>query len=398
MKKILAILLSLAMLAVLVAACAEKPEDVSLRLWGGETPGNQEMLREMADAFIELYKDEANITIEVGIVGESTARDTILTDPQSAADVFAIADDQLMSLYSAGALQEITIDPDRIKADNVAAAVDLATIDGKLYAYPMTADNGYMMYYDKSYFTEDDVKSLDRMMEVAAAAGKKITMPMANGWYGITFMRGVGLDTWRTDDGKAACTFNEEGGVAVLQAMLDIAANPGFINLGDDQFLTVIGDGSVIAGVNGPWNSAEVGKVWGDNYGACKLPTFTCDGKQVQMSGVLGCKLVGVNSYSENVGWAMRLADFITNKDNQIKRFEVLDQGPSNIAAADSDAVRAVPALVAISAQGEFSYPMSTGDNYWGPAGSLFEIMAQGNPDGTDLQQLLDEAVAGITS
>lgn len=37
------------------------------------------------------------------------------------------------------------------------------------------------MFYDKSFFTEDDVKSLDTMLEKAAAAGKKVswTLPTA---------------------------------------------------------------------------------------------------------------------------------------------------------------------------------------------------------------------------
>ena len=38
----------------------------------------------------------------------------------------------------------------------------------------MTADNGYFLYYDKSYFTEDDVKTMDRILEVAEAAGKRV--------------------------------------------------------------------------------------------------------------------------------------------------------------------------------------------------------------------------------
>ena len=42
----------------------------------------------------------------------------------------------------------------------------------------MTADNGYFLYYDKSYFTEDDVKTMDRILEVAEAAGKEFSMEL----------------------------------------------------------------------------------------------------------------------------------------------------------------------------------------------------------------------------
>ena len=36
-----------------------------------------------------------------------------------------------------------------------------------MYAYPLTADNGYFLYYNKAYFSEEDVQSLDRILELA---------------------------------------------------------------------------------------------------------------------------------------------------------------------------------------------------------------------------------------
>lgn len=52
----------------------------------------------------------------------------------------------------------------------------------------MTADNGYFMYYNKDYFTEEDVKSLDKMLSVAQAAGKKVAMEFNSGWYLYSFL------------------------------------------------------------------------------------------------------------------------------------------------------------------------------------------------------------------
>ncbi|MCL2628915.1 MAG: extracellular solute-binding protein [Oscillospiraceae bacterium] len=413
MKKVLSILLVLVLILVPIAACdngggnggngggggggggqpAQK-EDVTLTLWGGEE--DQTMLRARADAFIALHADEVNLTINIGIESESTVRDTVLTDPQAAADVFAMADDQLISLFNAGALQEIVVGADAVRAANGASSVEIASIDGKLFAYPMTADNGYFMFYDKSFFTEDDVKSWDKMLEVAEAAGKQITMAMGNGWYSIGFMRGAGLDAWLEDDGSTGTTFGQ--GAAVLQGMLDIAKHPGFINLPDNQFITVITDGSVIAGINGPWNADAVAGIWGDNYAAAKLPTFNVGGAQTQMGGVLGFKLMGVNAFSANAGWAMKLADFLTNYESQVIRFELRGQAPTNTAAAASPEVQANPALAAIGAQAAYSGPMVVGDNYWGIAETLFSIIADGNPDGTPFQDLLDNAVAGMGS
>ena len=153
------------------ASAAESWGDVKLTMWGAEE--DQTMLREMADAFIEQNADKGNVTIEIGVQSESSTKDTVLADPESAADVFAFADDQLNELVNAGALQEILLNPDDIKSRNLPGSVGAATLNDKLYAYPMTAENGYFLYYDASVLTAEDVQSMDTMLEKAAAAGKK---------------------------------------------------------------------------------------------------------------------------------------------------------------------------------------------------------------------------------
>lgn len=91
---------------------------------------------------------------------------------RAAADVFAFADDQLNELVAAGALQEILLNPEDVKSRNLTGSVEAATMDGKLYAYPMTADNGYFLYYDKSVLSEDDVKSMDTLLAKADPPAK----------------------------------------------------------------------------------------------------------------------------------------------------------------------------------------------------------------------------------
>ena len=62
----------------------------------------------------------------------------------------------------------------QIIAANSAGAINAATYDGVLYGYPMTADNGYFLYYDKSVLTEEDVQTLDGILAAAEKAGKKV--------------------------------------------------------------------------------------------------------------------------------------------------------------------------------------------------------------------------------
>ena len=377
------------------AAAAAFSKDVTLTMWGAEE--DQDLLREISDKFIEKYGNYGGkITINLGVQSESTAKDTVLTDPTAAADVYAFADDQLNELVKAGALQEVQLNADDVKNRNTPASVDAATMDGKLYAYPLTADNGYFMFYDKSFFTEDDVKSLDTMMEKAAAAGKKVSMDVANGWYLYSFYAGAGLNLGLADDGvNTVCNWNEAPGADVTQAVIDICKNPGFIALKDEEFTGKLKDGTLVAGVNGTWRANDAAEVWGDNYAACKLPTYTLNGEQVQMASFSGFKLIGVNPHSANVGAAMLLADFVTNEENEGLRFKERTQGPSNINAL---AAASSPALTAVVDQSEYATLQLVGGNYWASAETLGSICVNGNPDGKDPQALIDDAVAGITA
>lgn len=386
--------------AALIAA-TEGPVD--LTVWAAEE--DQDMVNTMLADFAAQYPD-VTFNFSVGVESESTAKDTILTDVEAAADVFSFAGDQLTDLVNAGALQEVVINADQVIADcggAEAGAIQAATKDGKLYAYPATADNGYFMFYNKEYFSEEDVKTLDAMMQVAADNGKQITMQFDSGWYNLSFFIGAGFTLSANDDGSSNCDWNGTSadgiaGVDVVQAMLDIAANPGFVSLQDAEFATGVKDGSIIAGVNGTWNAAVAAEAWGENYAATHLPTYTCAGQQVQMASVAGYKMFGVNPYSSNVGWAMIVAQYLTNEENQITRFELRGAGPANVNAAASDAVQADPAIAALSSQSQFAIlDGCEGANYWTPAETFGAILAAGNPDGIDLQELIDNFVDGVS-
>lgn len=376
---------------------AATTDTVALTVWASEE--DQDLTAQLLEDFKAAYPD-VTFDITLGAESESTAKDTILTDVEAAADVYAFADDQINELVQAGALQEVaatyTYD---VATENAAGAVEAASVDGKLYAYPMTADNGYFMFYDSSVFTEDDVQSLEKMIEVADAAGKKIAMDISNGWYIYSFFQGAGYELSLNDDGVTnTCTWNAAGATDVAQAIMDLTASGVFVDMGDEDMATQIAEGNVVACVNGTWRAETAAEAWGDNYAATKLPTFEVAGKACQMSSYSGYKLVGVNPHSANLGWSMLLAEYLTNEASQTARFEARGLGPANLAAASSDAVQSNPAIAALAAQAAYATPQRVGGNFWSPAETLGQILASGNPDGTDLQTLLDTTVEGITA
>ncbi len=400
MKKILSLVLALCMVLSL-CSCA-LAEDVTLTVWVGDNQ-DIEWINGVIDNFKAAYPDN-NYTINVGVQNEGDCSKTVLNDPTAAADVFTFADDQFNSLLNGGALQQVLDGADDVIANNTPESIAAATgNDGNLYAYPATADNGYFMFYNKEYFTEDDVKSFNTMLDKAAAAGKYVGFPMSNAWYFYSWFKGAGLDMHVNEDGVTnTCNWNATDtpitGVQVVEALLAIASNPGFKEADSDPFVAGVKDGSIIAGVSGTWNANVAAEAWGDNYAATKLPTYTVAGQEVQMASFSGFKLVGVNPYSENLGAAMDFAAFMTNEESQVSRFAMRRQGPSNTKALASEVVQAEPAIAAIVAQAPYADVQRVGSKFWDTAAALGKIIVNGNPDGTDLQTLLDNCVAGITA
>ena len=266
----------------------------------------------------------------------------------------------------------------------------------------MTADNGYFLYYNKNYLSDNDVATLDSILNVAGTNGKYFTMDWTSGWYLYSFFGNTGLEFGVNDDGvRNHCnwnaTFTSIKGVDVAQAMLDISSKPGFKNCTDTDFLAGVQDGSVIAGVSGCWDATAIQEAWGDGYGAVKLPTYTCAGQQVQMASFNGYKYMAVNAYTEYPEWATRLAEWFTNEDNQKLRFEQKNAGPANKNAAADDAVAKVPSIAAVMDQAQYGKLQRVGNSFWDATTKFGENMAAGNPNNMDLQEIMDNLVTEIT-
>lgn len=424
-KKVLALGLVGAM-AISMAACGKTSsstdnggsgnagtsnETVSLRVQGGEE--DQNLLKELVEKFKKTYPDQ-KFDIEIGVESESTAKDTVLTDVEAAADVFAFASDQIVDLNNAKALANIE-DMDAalqnyakksvadIKAANGDGSVEAASIDGKLMAFPMTGGNGYFLYYDSSVISDEDAATWDTLLAAADKAGKKVGMTLASGWYNASFFYGAGFTTGLNDDGTTAIDFNgtsKDGytGVQVTQSMLNIASNKAFMAIADGDVSNQIAGGTLAAVISGTWDAENAQKVFGDGYAAAKLPTYTLDGKQVQQGSVSGYKFLGVNAYSKNVGWATVLAEFLTNEESQATRFEQRQLAPTNKKVAASDEVSKNVAIAASAAQDAYGVIQTVSAKYWDPAKTFGEMIAQGSISATDekaIQDALDTMVEG---
>ena len=419
MKKILAILLSLSMLAsgaVMMSGCTgtetpDAPVDetpvsdtavdetpakdpVAITVWAPDMAVDltQTALNEWQAG---LGEDYAHYTITVSAMGEGDAATQLLTDVEAGADVFGFAQDQLARLVSVGALSAPGgVFLENIQNNNDAGSIG-ATMSGEtVYAYPETSDNGYFMYYDKSVIT--DTSTLEAVLEQCNAAGKKFYMDLQSGWYCTAFFFGTDSDCYYelNDDGTyktGICEWASDAGVAALKGMIKLASDPAHVQGTDaSAFNPDGGDAAVV--VSGTWDSATVEGFLGENYGAAKLPTFNVNGVDYQMSGFGGFKLVGVKPQndSDKLVFCHMIADYITSEEMQVARFENLGWGPSNLNAQALDAVQTNPALAALAEQLAFTTAQGQYPNaYWSLTEAFGTDVNSGKYDAATDEELL---------
>ncbi len=388
-------------------------ETVSLRLWGAEE--DQDYLKQLVSKFESTYSDQ-KFNIEIGVESESTAKDTVLTDIEAAADVYSYASDQLADLVRAGALAALddvsevltkagkTLDD--VKSANAPDSVEAATLNGKMYGFPTGGANTYFLYYDSSIVSDEDAKTWDSLLAAAAKGKKKVGMTLNSGWYNASFFYGAGFTTGLNEDGTTTMDWNGtsadgNSGVDVVKSMLDITSNSAFMPIADGQISNTIASGDLCAVISGAWDSGKAEEIWGDGYSATKLPTYTLGGKQIQMAPAYGYKFEAVNAYSKNTGWAVLLAEFISNEESQKLHFDLLKQPPTNSNVLASDAIQNDKAIAAAVSQGDFGVIQAVGQKYWDTSKTFGEMVAKGKINAKDdkaIQKALDNLVDGVTA
>ena len=389
MKKFLAIVLALVMVVALAApACAAG--DKTVKVWVAENVVG--FTKDVIADFQAANPEFADFEVIVEPVGEGDAASNVLTDLDASADIFGFPQDQLARLVAAGALVELEDSvAEKVAAENDAGSVAAATMAGLMYAYPMTSDNGYFLYYDKSVIS--DPGSLDAILADCEAAGKGFYMEINSGWYQPAFFFGAGCTlTYDADDSGAftACNIDyaSEAGLGALKAMIALHKSPAFNNGSSVSNAT-----NAAAVVDGTWDAGAAKELFGENYACAKLPTFNCNGVETQLSGFGGFKLLGVKPQTDDdkLAFCDALAYFLASGEIQLGRFNAVGWGPSNLEAKASEAVQADEALSALGEQLAFDIPQGQypGD-YWSLATALGDSVKAGELDNADDAALME--------
>lgn len=304
-------------------------EKVRLMVWSpseDQSKDSGEWLQTCCEAFADAHP-EWDITFVYGVMDEASAGEQVAQDPDASADVFMYANNSLEPMRNADALVRFGGKyREQIEATNSQDVLDTLIMDDNLYGIPFTTNLWYM-YYDKSVFSEEDIKNLDTMLEKGV-----LSFPFVNSWYLPAFYIGNGCTLFGEDgkDEAAGVDFGGENAVEVTNYLIDLAQNPNFKI--DDLGSGIAGlrDGSINAMFSGSWDSNAVKEALGDNMGVAALPTYTLNGEEKQMYAYAGTKAIGVNTHSDYMVQAIELAIWLGNAESQRLHYELRQVVPCN--------------------------------------------------------------------
>lgn len=356
-KRVVSVFLAAAMAVTLLGGCGSKKEETksaegsgeavkaTMTVWGPQEDQSEESgawLQKTCEAFAEEHPDW-DLTFEYAVCPESDAKTTVAQDPEGAADVYMFANDHLTALIAANAIAKLGGETaEYVKTTNAEAIVDSVSVGEDVYGVPFTS-NTWFMYYDKSVYSEEDVKSLDTMLEKG-----KVSFPVDNSWTLPAFYFAAGCTMFGDGTDEAAgVELGGENGKAATDYVIDMIANPNFVNDKDGSALAGMRDGTVSAMFSGSWSYASVKEIYGDNMGVVKLPTAKIGGEDKQLKSFAGSKAIGVNPNSDNMQVAVALAQYLASPEAQESHYEIRNIIPCNETVLENEKIKSDPVVAA---------------------------------------------------
>ena len=306
---------------------------------------------------------------------EGEVKDKLSKDAEAGADVFILANDNIPPLIQNGAIARLggaTLD--QIKAQNTDTMINTVTVGDGVYGVPCAA-NTWFMFYDKRVFSADDVKNLDTMLEKG-----KVGFPLSNSWYIAAFYAANGCTLFGADglDEAAGIDFSGDKAVAVTDYLVDLAANPNFVD-SNGLSASALTEGTINCYFSGEWDYGAVVEAIGEeNVGVACAPAYTLNGEEKQLKAFAGSKAIGVNATSKNPEVAVALAAFLGSTQAQQDRYDMRKVSPvdKSIKIADSEMVQAIADTYD---HASIVQPLNnTMGQYWGPAQSMGEGLRDG--------------------
>lgn len=381
------------------AAADGETQAISLKVWVPEE--EMEMTQRLCAQFNEAHP-EWDITFEISITGIDESVNSLETDPELAADVFQIPSGSVAQVVSEGLLLPIGYQIEEVKARYSENAVAAGMADGLVYGIPFSP-NSWFMYYNKSMYTEDDVKSLETMMAKDLGADVyNFSCDISNSWYIEAWFYAAGATLFGADGiDPTECTWNTEAGLAATRYLIDMVNNPKYIEEADGIAGSLFKEGKLGALCTGTWSGGDLLEALGDDLGAVALPTININGSDVHLANFADYKCYAVKANTSQPLAAQQLAEYLCSEDGQLARHEASGATPTCLSLMDDPELTGDIGSVALMAQTEYSIPqpaIAQINNYWTPAQTLGEAILRGEVTEANMQATLDKVVSDILS
>lgn len=346
-------------------------EKVDVVIWVSDLDGVSELTREQINEFIKENPEYSKYNVIIRLANVSETATQVIMDVAAAPDMYCFAQDQLMRLVQAGALSVLDdTGAAFVRNNNDAGSILASSVNGKVYAYPITSDNGYYMYYDTSIITNPD--SLEQIIADVEAYNashpndpRYIRFNLENAWYMSSFFFATGCHSYWLLDNNGIFTgvndnFNSEAGLIAMKGMQNLAQSSCYDNDND-----IFSNAAVI--VTGIWNAYIAEEHFGENLGVTDLPSFTVDGQSYHLGSYSGNKLMGIKPQSdpEKEEFLHDLANYLSGEECQLERYNEFMWLPSNLSAQNSEAVKSNIHISALAKQNQYAVPQGLIHGAW---------------------------------
>jgi len=359
MKKILLALL-ICLLVVSVGFSAK-----TLKVWTVYKP---EMSAYQAlSGIIKEFEEVEGITVELVSIPDQTDMDTKMQMAAPAGmgpDVIATMPHDIIGKWANQGLLMSFEDGEAFEAffDSTKQAV---TYGRKMYGYPLSVESVGLVYnkafVDEAPETFDDVIAIIQKYEDTDVYG--LVFPAAEPYHMYGILKGFGgyIFGWKNNEYDVYdIGMGNEGSVQAISFLKSFFEKGYFPNAMRDRssqhgFSTgTFEEGKAALQINGPWVTTNLESL-GIDYGVSVIPMLP-NGEYPQP--FLGVQFVGVSDYSNQKEAAVKLAEFITSKDNMVDYALETQLTPTRKDVLESEAVQSDVMISAWARQAELGNPM----------------------------------------
>lgn len=360
MKKLTALLLSIAILTCILCGCGAQGASLTeegkntVVIWHDKEEAvsealSDELKRLVPDVTVQLeYK--SNLTEALKMVGN---------DPKAAPDMYFFAHDKIGVYAEMGILAPITdlIDKETLTASCVDMTLDAAAYKGELYQLPVYFET-LLFLYNRLYMPDEKVPGTTE--ELYAYMEEKTR----GGHYGFVEQHSTAYYSAGWIHGFGGCIMDENGNVGLSspETVRALEYHKKFVGLmpGESEYATVntlFQEGKAHATIGGPW-LVSASRAAGMDLGIAPMPVI--DETQIPISPYMGVQGVQVLKFAaENKTEAVKKVLYaLMQPEVGISLARVSGCAPAVEACYENDEVASDDVVMAMREMAENTIPM----------------------------------------